>query len=378
MVLAAASLALACFAHAEEPALRMFGSAGNEGHFTAPDSSSPLNPDNFLGVARRANSADLTAFAELVPESRSWKLHAKVRTTQENGAGTHATRGTLGELYAQFTPRPWLDISAGRRIEKWGTGYAWNPTGFVNPQKSPADPNDRLSAYRGVDMVKADALLHEVSVSAYILPDFRRDGQTAYAVRAYRLIDGVDVSLNAERDHGHGRAGASFAKVIGDALEVHGEAAAQGGYADVVAGAQYTFSGGTNIVAEVYHGGSGLSAGEWNAFRAGVSSAEQAFAGGDPTSLIESNREYVPLRMGRNYGFVRLAAPIVAQRLDLEEIVLASLRDGSSVLRSTISWKPHPRLALYVVETEFLAGRNTEFNYMQVRRLADAGLRIYF
>ena len=53
---------VAVFARAEEPALRMFGSAGNEGHFAAPDSSSPLNPDNFLGVARRTNSADVTAF----------------------------------------------------------------------------------------------------------------------------------------------------------------------------------------------------------------------------------------------------------------------------------------------------------------------------
>jgi hypothetical protein len=370
---AAASLALALCARAEEPAFRIFGSAGNEGHFAAPDSGSQLNPDNFLSLARRANSADVTTYAELQPESRSWKLRAKMRAAQEDGS----TRGTLGELYAQFSPRPWLDVSVGRRIEKWGTGYAWNPTGFVSPAKNPADPNDRLSANRGVDMLKVDALVHDTSLSAYVLPRFH-DGPTAYAFRAYRLVKGVDVSVNASRQDGHGRVGASFAKVIGDALEIHGEAAALGGYAEVVAGAQYTFAGGTNVVVEVYHGGSGLTATEWNAFRAGVSDAALAYASGIPGSLLESNRQYAPLQMGRNYGFLRVAWPAIAQRLDVEEIALTSLRDGSTVLRSTISWKPRPRLALYVAETEFLAGRETELDYVQVRRLADAGVRIYF
>lgn len=353
---------LVCSMHAEERTLRIFGSAGNEGHFLSANPSSPLNPGNVLGVPDRSNSADLTAYAELVPASRAWKLHAKIRATDEDTPG-HTTRGELGELYAQMSVAPWLDVTVGRRIEKWGTGYAWNPTGFVNPAKNAGDPNDRRSTYRGVDMIKADAIVHDTSISAYLL-----DG--GWALRGYRLIHGFDVSLQAANDN---RFGASFSKVLGDALEIHAEAASIDHHAEIVAGGQYTFRNNINVVAEVFHGGAGLSSSEWDRYRDDVDAAQH-----DPELLVQANRDFAPLKMGRNYAFVRVAWPIVSQRLDAEALTITSLRDGSTFLRSALNWKIQPRVALYLVETEFLGGDRTEFDYVQVRRMADLGLRIYF
>lgn len=363
----AAVLSIACLAHADERTFRIFGSAGNEGHFLSANPASPLNPENVLGVPDRANSADLTAFAELVPESRGWKLHAKARFTDEDTPG-HVTRGELGELYAQVSVAPWLDLTAGRKIEKWGTGYAWNPTGFVNPAKDAGDPNDRRSAYAGVDLLKADALVRGTSLSAYLL-----DG--GWAFRAYRLIRGTDVSVQAADGR---RFGVSFSKVLGEALEVHGEAARVDGHAEAVAGAQYTFAGNVNVVGELYHGGAGLSGSEWDGYRDGVSAARAELDRGNAAPLLEANRVFTPLQMGRNYAFLRVAWPIVQQRLDAEILTLTSLRDGSAFLRSTLNWKVQPRVALYVLETELLGGDGSEFSYVQVRRLFDAGVRIYF
>jgi hypothetical protein len=376
-------LLFACVMHAEERTFRIFGSAGNEGHFLSANPSSPLNPANILGVPERGNSADFTAYAELVPESHAWKIHAKVRATDEDTPG-HITRGELGELYAQMSVASWLDVTVGRRIEKWGTGYAWNPTGFVNPQKNAGDPNDRRNAYRGVDMLKADATFHDTNVSAYVL-------EHGWAIRGYRLIHGTDVALQVARlDCGNAscrsgtagnaapgvaalQMGLSLAKTFGDALELHGEAASIDHHAELVAGGQYTFRNDVNLVAEVFHGGAGLSTSQWNEYRANVDEAQS-----DLSRLAEVNREYVPLHMGRNYAFVRVAWPVIAQRLDVEALTISSLRDGSTFLRTAITWKPQPRLALYVVETEFVAGDRSEFDYVQVRRLMDVGLRIYF
>src|SRR5438477_9883923 len=215
-----------CALRAEGPSLRMFGSGGNEAHLEAPNGDSPLNPDNFLDLPQFGNSADITAFFELRPDDNRWKFHAKLRATNDNTPGHH-TRGQLGELYGQFNVRPWLDITIGRVIEKWGTGYAWNPTGFVNPKKNPGDPNDRRSAYRGNDMVRADFFVHDVSVSALVLPrvSFAGDGKTDYALRAYKLVGGTDVSLHYKWGndfHGPMRnnIGVSLAHVVGDALEL--------------------------------------------------------------------------------------------------------------------------------------------------------------
>ncbi|MCU1348515.1 MAG: hypothetical protein JWO56_1545 [Acidobacteria bacterium] len=380
-------------------AFRLFGSAGDEGHLVTADAGSPLNPHNVLGIRRRANSADVTTFLELVPESKRWKLHAKLRASDEDAA-SHTARGQLGELYAQWSVRPWLDLTAGRRIEKWGTGYAWNPTGFVNPPKSPGDPNDRRNARRGVDMLRADLFIRDTNVSAYLLP--RAGEKPAYALRAYRLIRGTDVSLTARSGgDAHGAAGISVAHVFGDALEVHAEAASVTGcrlpvagsdetacpsgsapatarHSELLLGAQYTFAGGLNIVAEAYHGGGGLSAERWDAFRGSVDDARIALGRGDVRPLVAANRAYAPLRMGRDYAFMRVAWPVVRDHLDLETIAIASLRDGSSLLRATVSWRVTPGISVYVVQTGFIAGRGSEFDYMQVKRLTDAGVRVYF
>lgn len=369
MVIAAQSLAALALA------FRLFGSAGNEGHIVTADAGSPLNPQNILGIAQRANSADATAFLELVPESKRWKLHAKLRASDEDAA-SHTTRGEVGELYAQWSVRPWLDLAAGRRIEKWGTGYAWNPTGFVNPPKNPDDPNDRRNARRGVDMVRADVFVRDTNVSAYLLPS--QGAKPAFALRAYRLIRGTDVSVMARSGGDAARAGGiSVSHVFGDALEVHAEAASAG-HPELLLGAQYTFANGVNVVGEAYHGGGGLSATQWDTFRAGVDGARVALGRGDPLPLLRANRAYAPLQMGRDYAFLRLAWPVVRDRLDLETIAISSLRDGSSILRATMSWRMRPAISLYIVQTGFLASRGSELAYMPVKRVTDLGVRMYF
>jgi hypothetical protein len=255
----------------------------------------------------------------------------------------------------QFAPAPWLDITAGRVIETWGTGYAWNPTAFISPRKNPSDPGDRRSAYRGRDMIRADVLVRGTNISVYAV-----DGGT-YAARVYRLVAGTDISLHLTRD----RQGISLSRVFGDALELHGEASRR----HALAGGQYTFRNNVNLVLEVYHGGDGLSAAEWRDFRGRVGDAR------DGSALRAANREYAPLRMGRNYAFARVYRPGF---LDGELIAVASLRDGSALARLTLSRKLRPNLSAYVIDTEFAGRRDSEMSYIQVRRVVTAGVRLYF
>ena len=335
---------------------RLFGSAGGETHFVSADPSSPLNPNNLLAIPYRSSTADAVLFSDVAAEDKTWKMHLKLRA--ESGDTPHTTRGTLGEAYVQVAPRPWLDLTAGRRIEKWGTGYAWNPTGFLNPPKNPADPTDRLSAYRGVDMLKAEAFVHDGSIAVYAVPH-------AWAARAYKLIAGTDVSLVATR----GNAGASVSRVFGDALELHAEVS----HAQALAGGQYTFPHDVNLVVEVYHRG---GAGNWSAFRDRVAAAHESMATGDAVPLLLANRDYAPLQMRSNYGFMRLYWPF--WHFSLETLAIRSLGDGSTVVRMTGTWKVRGNLSLYAIQTEFVAGRGSELDYIQVRRMTDAGLRVWW
>jgi hypothetical protein len=348
LMLAAAS------AHAET--FKFFGSAGAEWQLTPANAASALNPRNIAGLPYSSGSADAVAFLDAAPDSRSWKFHLKLRGDAAEGGNQ---RADVGEAFIQLNPKPWLDVTIGRVIEKWGTGYAWNPTAFVSPKKNPADPSDRRSANIGVDMIRTDLFIRSTNVSLYAL-----DG--AVAGRVYRLVAGTDISLHFRRDGGGTQQGISAARVFGDALELHGEIARR----HALIGGQYTFRGNVNVVAELYHGGDGL---DENAFRAFRSAADFAH---DEKSFRSINAAYSPLRMARNYGFLRIDVP--HDKLDVELIAITNLRDGSLLARATLSLRVRANVSIYAIDTEFAGARGSELSYMQVRRVTTAGARVYF
>lgn len=333
--------------------LRVFGSAGAESAVTPANEASPLNPHNIAEIPRTTNVADATLFVEATPESRAWKVRVKARADASDRAAEHLD---AGEAFVQLNPKPWLDVTAGRVIEKWGTGYAWNPTAFISPKKNPTDPNDRRSSNAGLGMLKTDLFLRGTNVSLYALQ------HGAVAARVYRLVANTDISVVMRRDRDGTQQGISVARVFGDALELHGEAARR----HVLVGGQYTFPHSVNVVAEVYHAGDGGSAEDLR----GICALAEA---GD---LRTANARFVPLSMGRNYSFVRGAAPF--GRNELELIAITNLRDHSSIARATYTRKLTPNITAYVFETEFVGRRETEFALMQVKRSTTAGARLYF
>ena len=381
---------------------RFFGSIGSESHITSANPESPLNPENFLRIPSVSNSSDLVLFGEAIPEDKSWKFHFKLRGEAEWRRG-FTSRAEVSELYGSISVTPWLDLQAGRKIEKWGTGYAWNPTGVVNPAKNPSDPNDRRSAFRGADMFGAELFVKGWNVSLLAVPqlDFQKQSSrllagTGWAARAYKLVRGVDLSFtfsggNSLPNH----QGISFARVFGNALELHGELArfqdslqpTAGGGAwrlrrrsstEVLLGAQYTFPRNVNLIAEYFHSGTGLSSQDWKRFRDDARDGLRALESGNPFPLLQQNRQFAPLRMGQDYSFVRASWPIRLNTLEAELLVITSLRDGSSMIRPGITWKVRPNWSLYWLQSQFIGGAATEFGHLQVRRSSDFGLRFSF
>ena len=331
--------------------LRVFGSAGAEAQLTPANTASPLNPRNVAAIPYQTNVADATAFVEAATDDKRWKLRAKLRA---DASDRGADRGEIGEALVQFAATEWLDITAGRVIEKWGTGYGWTPTAFVGPARNPTDPNDRRSAYRGRDMVRADVFVKETSISLYAL----EGGEVAG--RVYRLVRGTDVSLMF-RDND---VGVSLSRVFGDSLELHAEIA-RTAHTRVVVGGQYTLPRNVNVIVELYHGTDGLTARQWDLFRDSVDD-----------DLRGANAHYAPMRMARTYAFTRIAKPF--RKLDTELITITNLRDRSTLVRMAATYKLRPNVAVYVIDTEVYGGRKTEMAYLQVERMAAAGVRLYF
>ena len=344
-----------------------FGSAGAESQHAPANTSSPLNPRNFLSIRDWSNTADFAV--SVIAEQERWKIRTTVRG--DAAAGGHQ-RVEVAEASLQWQVNDSIDITAGRIIERWGTGYGWTPTSFIGPPRSPTDPTDRRSLSRGREMIRVSALAGETQMSLYVLD------AGAAAFRVHRLIAATEVALMFYRDGGVDRQGISLSRVFGDALELHVDAAISQGddgkTTHAVMGGQYTWSR-TNFVIELHHRSDGMSSEEWSSFRSGV---EEAGRANDIGSLVAANRAFTPLQMGRHYAFLRIAraAPPIVSEAEL--IAITNLHDRSSVLRVTLTRKIYGNLHLLLMNTEFLGGKESELSYVQVGRITTAALRLHF
>ena len=315
-LIAALGVLLASAASAAE--FRFNGSISSEARSTPLDDESQLNPGNVAQLEEESAAGDLNLFADATSDSRRWQLHFKGRgeasTTNEDGF-------ELGEAWLRLNVTPWLDVTAGRVIEKWGTGYAWNPVAFISPEKNPADPSDRRSAYIGREMIRADVFVRDSTVSLYALED------GAFAARGYRLVGGTDVALHLRVQDGHTDPGISLARVFGDALELHAEVASD----RAVVGGHYTFASGTNVMLELYRNGEAPGEAGLETFRQNLAAAS------DGLSLGTVAATYAPLSMGREYAFGRVSHPFTRLSVDVEALAIANLHDGSIMARFMVS-----------------------------------------
>lgn len=149
-----------------------------------------------------------------------------------------------------------FDFLAGRKTVRWGTGYAFTAAGVLDPPRVATDPSDRLNLNEGRDMVKADwvhgphALTMAWSTAALAPAATNLRDTTAFRYNV--LVHGFDTALIAGNDRGGDSFGAlTFTRVIGQAWEVHGEAAWREHEA-ILAGAKYTMANGISFIGEFY------------------------------------------------------------------------------------------------------------------------------
>ena len=165
------------------------------------------------------------------------------------------TRLQVKEVYSGLSTGD-FDFTAGRKMVRWGTGYAFTAAGMLDPPRVATDPSDRLNVNEGRDMVKVDWVhgAHALT-AAWSTATLARTGTHMRDTTAFRynvLVHGFDTSLIAGDDRGGDSFGAlTFTRVVGQAWEVHGEAAWRQ-QAAVLMGAKYTMRSGVTFIGEFF------------------------------------------------------------------------------------------------------------------------------
>jgi len=183
-----------------------------------------------------------------------WTLSTSLAGMSYTHGDTHA-QGRVKEAYTGLSAGD-FDFTLGRRMVRWGTGYAFTAAGVLDPPRMPTNPTDRLNLNQGRDMVKADFVHgpHAFSLawSTAELAPARSGARDTTAFRYNVLVHGFDTSLIAGDDRGGDAFGAlTLTRVLGQSWEIHGEAAwrEQGA---ALAGAKYTTASGITFIGEFY------------------------------------------------------------------------------------------------------------------------------
>ena len=275
------------------------------------------------------------------------RLSAALRLS---GASDGSVRMAAREAYARLSVTPWMDVEAGKRIVRWGVGYGFSPTGVLDPPRLATDPTDRLGLHQGVVLARADLYMGEdtsLTIAAAAPRLWREssaaDRESIVAARLRSVIrGGVEVAAIASVASGdRGSFGATVTHVVGQRLEWHAEMlvhdAEEAYVVSAVAGLQYTFNGGVNMVVEYHRNGRGLDAESWK-------------------SMLRGERSPGDVTGRRNFLFLRAARASLDRVLSPELIVIAGVDDTSWTIVPALTWTPHARLQLYVRGTRLAGG----------------------
>jgi hypothetical protein len=187
--------------------------------------------------------------------AQRWRISASLAAIGTTHGESHGQL-RVKEAWGGFTAGD-FDFSLGKKILRWGTGYAFTPTGVLDPPRNPADPTDRLNLNEGremvaVDWVKGRHAITAVWASAGVLGQSRAGMTDTTALRYNTMIAGFDSALIFAHDGGRRDFyGANFTRVVGEALEIHGEFAHRDSNAALFGG-KYMLRSGVNTIFEFY------------------------------------------------------------------------------------------------------------------------------
>lgn len=241
------------------------------------------------------NSYDITLQLEGDYKKNAAKLYIKTNTTMKRNYLGKDDETKLYEGGVSFEVTPSFTIEAGKKVTKWGKGYAWNPTAFTSRPKDPDDPEASLEGYStlSIDYIKSlSGRIKTIAFTPVIIPvyndlnsGFGETDHLNFAGKLYFLAYDTDIDIMFLAGKSiDDRVGVDFSRNFTTNLELHGEAAfinnfekkyidsngilhtRQSDAISYLLGVRYLNAYDTTFIAEIYINGAGFSNEEIKAY----------------------------------------------------------------------------------------------------------------
>ena len=311
----------------------------------------------------------------------------------------------------RWSAGPGLTFDVGKRVQRWGKGYAWNPVGFVERPKDPTDPQ---ASREGFTMASGEwtkslsGALTTISLSGLIVPtkdamnaDFGQNRHLNPAAKLYLLAWDTDIDLMWRGKGAKPQSfGFDFSRNISSALEVHGEWArtldvsknlvSTGGVISKtqlnvnswLLGARYITEGEVTWIAEYYRNGMGYGVDQIDDY---YQFLETALAPGASPALVGKARNvaqsgYGRANPGRDYLYLKAS---VSEPFDwlygaASVTAMTNLHDGSFQITPEVSYTGFNNVELRARLMVLNGLSRSEFGEKTVDRRVEISARFYF
>jgi hypothetical protein len=318
--------------------------------------------------------------------------------------------------YGSIKPYQNSTLDLGKKTYKWGTGYAWNPVGFINRPKDPNDPQEALEGYITGELDLIKSFLHHdsldnIALTTVLLPvynsindQFGAENNINLAAKLYLLYKNTDIDFLLYTGNSRSnRFGADFSRNITTNFEIHAEAAyidnkkrillqedgtteqEKNNVFSYLLGLRYLTATDLTAIIEYYHNGNGYTAEQRDLFYSRGNNDALQIDNQENNFFFQHTRElslhgYGRAYVGRNYLYAKFtqkeAFAVLYFTPGLTTII--NLDDRSASITPEISYSGFTNLEIRLRFSLLTGGSFTEFGEKQNKNKVELRLRCFF
>ncbi len=295
-----------------------------------------------------------------------------VRSSIEN---SNEESAFLSEGYWQLAVFDPHIFEIGKRLLRWGKGYAFNPVALMERAKNPEDPEanrEGLWITQGIWISGGFSVFESSSVTLAYLPvredinyDFQKDllDENLWGIKLYGLIGTTDIDLYFVRwtEQEESDWGFDFSSNISANFEIHGEFAVfetvESDEQKSLLGLRYLTENEVTWIAEVYNDSAGLTKEDSRQLYEKIEGLSPAKAL-PYLAQIQQNKT-----LNRNYGYLKVSVkePFDWLYFTPSYSWLGNLDDGSSNNAVQLAYTPSDNWTFQVILQHLVGDEYTQY-----------------
>lgn len=319
----------------------------------------------------------------------------------------------LQEAYLSLQFSHSFSIDAGKKVYKWGKGYAFSPPAFFSRPKDIDDPDATLEGYYSIslDFIKSyEGFLQTLAITPVLMPvnkdlnyDIGQKNELIWGGKLYLFAFDTDfdfmflISDNLD-DH----YGIDFSKNLTTAFEIHGDAAIDRNYNKYIIdehgntsvtqytafnfllGVRYLSTQDTTYILEYFHNDQGYSSQEYENYLTFIETGFDNYLNTSNTNSILKSRKYAAFynqqAAMRDYLYLKISQkePFDILYFIPGIIFIHNLNDQSTTITPYFTYSPLTNLTLEVKIGFLVGGYKTEYGEKINKAKFELSIQYYF